>query len=163
KRIAALEAQMGAALFDRIGRDVELTEAGRTLLPFAEHILRELDDGRRAISSLGGRVAGPLSVAMSHHVGLHRLPQGLRDFTAHYPRVHLDMHVLESEDACREVERGRIEMAVITLPLDDRPRLVQRRLWDDHMRVTVARDHPLATEEGLQARDLGSYPAILPG
>lgn len=163
KRIAALESQMGAPLFDRIGRDVALTEAGRTLLPFAEHILRELDDGRRAISSLSGRVAGPLSIATSHHVGLHQLPGVLRGYTARYPDVELDLHFLESEEACREVAQGRIEMAVITLPLEELSRLRCQVLWEDPMRVVVASDHPLAEHRKQDVRDLHDHRAILPG
>ena len=54
KRIAALESELATALFDRIGRQITLTEAGRALLPRARKILDELEDSRRAIRNLSG-------------------------------------------------------------------------------------------------------------
>ncbi len=73
KRIAGLEQQLGVRLFDRLGREVTLTEAGRALLPRAYQILNVLDDTRRALTNLTGAVSGRLTLATSHHIGLHRL------------------------------------------------------------------------------------------
>src|SRR5699024_10664311 len=57
KRIATLEQQLAAKLFDRIGRQVVLTEAGRTLLPRAQQLLSDMADARRAIENLSGEVS----------------------------------------------------------------------------------------------------------
>lgn len=75
KRIAGLEQQLDVRLFDRLGREVTLTEAGRALLPRAYQILNVLDDTRRALTNLTGEVSGRLTLATSHHIGLHRLPR----------------------------------------------------------------------------------------
>ncbi len=85
KRIAALEQQLNARLFDRVGREVNLTEAGRALLPRAYQLLNVLDDTRRALNNLTGEVSGRLVLATSHHIGLHRLPPLLRAFTPATP------------------------------------------------------------------------------
>ena len=74
KRIAGLEQQLKVRLFDRLGRVVSLTEAGRALLPRAYQILGVLDDTRRALTNLNGEISGRLTLATSHHIGLHRLP-----------------------------------------------------------------------------------------
>ena len=87
KRIAALEEELGAKLFDRIGRHVSLTEAGRTLLQRARIILQEVEDSRRLISNLSGTVSGRLSIGTSHHIGLHRLPPVLRRYSAERTRL----------------------------------------------------------------------------
>ncbi len=60
KRIAALEDALGQPLFDRVGRRIDLTDAGRTLLPHARRVLAELEDARRALSRLSGTVSGRL-------------------------------------------------------------------------------------------------------
>src|SRR5699024_10601763 len=99
KRIATLEDQLDARLFDRIGRRVTLTEAGRLLLPRARQILEMVDDSRRALSNLSGNVAGSLTMATSHHVGLHRLPPILKAYVRAHPEVRLDMRFLGSEEA----------------------------------------------------------------
>ena len=162
KRIAALEAQAGAALFDRVGRDIRLTEAGRTLLPYARRSLAEIEDAGRALSRLSGEVGGRLSIGTSHHIGLHRLPAVLRDFTQRYPAVDLDLHFMDSEEACHAVEQGKLELGVVTLPLEPIARLEQKLIWPDPMAFVVASDHPLARKRRLKLAEIARYPALLP-
>ncbi|MFA7387270.1 MAG: LysR family transcriptional regulator [Thiohalobacteraceae bacterium] len=162
KRIAALESAFGARLFDRIGRAVRLTEAGQTLLPRARRVLAELEDGRRALANLHGQIAGPLRLATSHHIGLHRLPSALRAFVQRYPEVTLDLHFMDSEAACRAVETGDFELAVVTLPPEDRPNLERLGVWDDPLAIVCAPDHPLARRRRIAVADLAEFPAILP-
>lgn len=162
KRIAALEAAFGARLFDRIGRTVDLTEAGRALLPRARRILAELDDTRRALADLSGAVGGTLRLGTSHHIGLHRLPPALRAFASRYPEVSLDLHFMDSEAACHAVETGDLELAIVTLPPEPRASLDMRPVWADPLVVVCAPDHPLAQRRRLQIVDLAAYPAILP-
>src|SRR5690606_7583070 len=97
KRIALLEEQLKSPLFDRIGRQVVLTQAGQVLLSKATLILREVTAAQRAIADLKGEVEGKLSIATSHHVGLHYLPPYLREFSTQFPQVKLDLHFLDSE------------------------------------------------------------------
>jgi DNA-binding transcriptional LysR family regulator len=162
KRVGALETELETRLFDRIGRTVQLTEAGRLLLPRAQHILQELEDSRRAIAGLSGEVAGVLAVGTSHHVGLHHLPPVLRSFTTEHVAVELDLRFMDSEAACRAVEQGELELAVVTLPPRPSPRLLSQPLWPDPLHLAVAADHPLARQSRLQLADLAAWPAILP-
>lgn len=162
KRIATLEEQLGHALFDRVGRGIAPTEAGRAFLPHARRLLAELEDGHRALDSLSERVAGRLGLALSHHVGLHRMPPVLRRYVRTYPEVAMNVAFLGSEAACEAIVRGHLELAVITLPQPPRPDLVQHEVWPDPMRVFVAPDHPLAREPAPAPQHLGTYPALLP-
>lgn len=163
KRVAQLEQQLGCRLFDRVARQVDLTEAGRTLLPRARDILRAGADARQAICDLSGTVAGPLRIALSHHVGMHRLPESLRTYAARYPGVALDVRFMESEAAYEAVLQGAFDIAVITLSPDSHPRIQARPLWVDPLALVVAPDHPLAACRQLAAEQLCAYPAILPG
>ena len=163
KRIASLEEKLGARLFDRIGRRISLTEAGRALLPHARNILTELEDGRRAIANLAqGRLKGSLAMATSHHIGLHRLPQILRAYAARYPDVELDLSFLDSEQACRTIERGELELAVITLPSNTRGELTHIPLWDDPLSLVFSPKHPLPESPRISLPTLSRLPAILP-
>jgi len=163
KRIALLEAELAVGLLDRLGRRVLLTEAGRTLLPRARHILRELEDSRRLLRNLSGQVAGQLTVATSHHIGLHRLPPVLRRFVAEYPSVQLDMRFTDSELGCEAVLRGEAELAIVTLPTVAHPPLQEQLIWRDPLVAVAGRDHPLAGEDPVTAAQLAAHPAILPG
>jgi DNA-binding transcriptional LysR family regulator len=162
KRIAVLEQQLGAALFDRVGRQVMLTGAGRTLLPYANRVLQDIEDGRRALSHLSGEVGGRLSVGTSHHIGLHRLPPVLSTFTAAYPEVDLDLHFMDSEDACAAVARGELELGIVTLPTQAVANLETRLVWADPLAVVAAPRHPLAQKRSLRLAELAAHPALLP-
>lgn len=163
KRIATLEAELGQPLFDRLGRRIMLTEAGQTLLPRARSIVADLKDARRALAKLTEGVRGLLSMATSHHIGLHRLPPILRYFNRHYPEVELDLHFMDSEEAARAVVQGRLELAVITLPSNPDPQLKVIPIWEDPMAIVTAPGHALGRERHANKQTLTRYPAILPG
>ena len=163
KRIAALEQQLDARLFDRIGREVSLTEAGRALLPRAYQILNVLEDTRRALTNLNGEVSGRLTLATSHHIGLHRLPPLLRAFTRAHPQVALDIQFLDSEVAYEEVLHGRAELAVITLAPETREPVHAVAVWDDPLDFVAAPEHPLARNGAVTLADVALHPAVFPG
>jgi DNA-binding transcriptional LysR family regulator len=162
KRIATLEQELGARLFDRIGRHISLTEAGQALLPRAHVILQEMEDSRRLIGNLSSEVNGRLSIGSSHHIGLHRLPPVLRRFTPAFPEVKLDLQFMDSETACRAVQAGRLELAIVTLPLKPPEGLKSERIWRDPLDVVVGRKHALAGRHRISRQQLTRHPAILP-
>jgi DNA-binding transcriptional LysR family regulator len=163
KRIASLEHQLNVRLFDRLGREVSLTEAGRALLPRAYQILNVLDDTRRALTNLNGEISGRLTLATSHHIGLHRLPPLLRAFTRAHPQVALDIQFLDSEVAYEEVLHGRAELAVITLAPETREPVHAVAVWDDPLDFVAAPEHPLARNGAVSLTDVAHHPAVFPG
>lgn len=163
KRIAQLEEQLGCRLFDRIARTVTLTESGRQLLPRAERILREIQDTRQAIADLAGSVSGSLRLAISHHIGLHRIPPLLKAYTASYPDVQVDINFMDSEQAYEKILHGRYELAAITLAPDAHPRISTLEVWPDPLAFMVSPDHLLARKSFVSLEELSQYPAILPG
>ena len=163
KRIAGLEQQLGVRLFDRLGREIGLTQAGRALLPRAYQILNVLDDTRRALTNLSGEISGRLTLATSHHIGLHRLPPLLRAFTRAHPQVALDIQFLDSEVAYEEVLHGRAELAVITLAPDTREPVRSIAVWDDPLDFVAAPEHPLARSSSVTLADVARHPAVFPG
>ena len=162
KRIAALESELDARLFDRIGRTVTLTEGGVALLPRAQKLLMELEDSIRAISSLSGEVRGTLRFATSHHIGLHRLPPNLKRFTQMYPQVRLDIRFMDSEAACVAVEHGELELGIVTLPPEPSIKLTTEVIWEDPLGIVVSRNHPLAEQADVTLDQLAQHVAVLP-
>jgi DNA-binding transcriptional LysR family regulator len=163
KRIQALEARLESRLFDRVGKRVHLTGAGRVLLPRAEALLRAARDAERELRDLGREVAGELRLATSHHVGLHRLAPCLRTFTRRYPDVQLDIRFEDSEDAYELIRRGDTEMAVVTLNPAGDADLSCEPLWDDPLGFMVAAEHPLTRGGRLSMADLAATQPVLPG
>lgn len=166
KRIALLETQVTQPLFDRIGRSVQLTEAGSALVPRAKRILQEIADTKQFMSDIRGSVSGPLRIATSHHIGLHRLPPFLKTYSQQYPEVHLQLTFIDSEQAINAILQGEFELALITLPeaiLDNTiENIQQHHLWQDPMEFIVNNNHPLSLKKKIKLSDLAAYPAILP-
>tara|TARA_R110002096_G_scaffold372679_3_gene566104 strand:+ start:10944 stop:11828 length:885 start_codon:yes stop_codon:yes gene_type:complete len=167
KRIALLEEQLNSRLFDRIARSVTLTEAGAALLPRANHILREIADTTQAINDLSGDISGRLRLAISHHIGLHRLPPMLKQFAQNYSDVTIDVDFMDSEKAYEGILQGRFEVAVITLAPEAHPKIEAKSIWPDPLVFMVSDDHPLSSKNATPINstldDLRNYPAILPG
>ena len=162
KRISALEQELNTPLFDRIGKKVQLTEAGLTLLPSAKRILAELDESRRAISNLSGSISGRLRLGTSHHIGLHRLPPVLRAYTAKYPEVDLDIQFMDSEAACEAVLKGELELAIATLPEQAESNLSTEVIWHDPLGIVISKNHTLAKHKHIDINQLIEHAAILP-
>ena len=162
KRIALLEQQLNTRLFDRIGRTVRLTHSGQILLTRANQILQQVEDTERAVRNLAGEVAGQLSLATSHHVGLWRLPAVLRRYIASHPGVALDLHFMDSEVAHERIIQGELEMAIITLAPSVHDKLVAEPIWRDELVFVAAPGHPLSEEQNIRVDDLAEYSAILP-
>ena len=162
KRISSLEQELGEALFDRIGKSVQLTAAGEALMPSAQRILAEMEESKRLINNLNNKVCGTLSIGTSHHIGLHRLPPVLRAFTAQFPDVDLDIHFMDSEAACEAVLNGKLELAVATLPEKKIHNLHSEIIWPDPIGVVVGTQHPLAAQTIISRDELLEHSAILP-
>ncbi len=159
KRISSLEKSLNTRLFDRIARKTRLTEAGQILLQRAQKILLELEDTRRLITNISSHVGGELSLGISHHIGLHRLPPILKQYTQQYPDVKLDLKFIDSEAACQAVEKNELEIAVVTLPNQPSNALKLLPVWQDSLAFVTAPDFPL---QHATPQTLATHPAILP-
>jgi DNA-binding transcriptional LysR family regulator len=162
KRIAKLEERLNHRLFDRMGRELQLTEAGRALLPRAEAILRDIGDLERSIRDLSGEIVGTLRVATSPHIGLHHLPPILREFASAHANVNLQFEFLDSELAHDKVTTGDCELAVVTLDPNMESHLESFTIWEDPMFAVASIDHELAQLAQVDLNALSSCPAILP-
>jgi DNA-binding transcriptional LysR family regulator len=163
KRVAQLEAQLNATLFDRIGRTISTTEAGQALLPHARAVQLELQAATQSVRDLAGEVRGQLRLATSHHIGLHRLPPVLSLFSKNFPAVQLDIDFMDSEQAYELTLRGEVELAIVTLAPAPVAKIVTRPIWPDPLDFMVQAGHELTMRKNLDIKELSKYPSILPG
>ena len=161
-RIRQLEISIDTELFDRISKRSILTPNGKAFKPHAERILQELKSYRSGLSRQQDSPSGSLSFATSHHIGLHRLPGTLRDFKIRYPQVDLDLHFMDSEDACDAIANNELELAIVTLPELANEKLNCEPVWVDQLVVVMAADHPLARQHEIDPAELLEHAAILP-
>lgn len=162
KRIANLEAQLDTKLFDRISRKVYLTEAGALLLPKARAILNELENTRQAIHALTGEISGTLSLTISHHLGLHRLPNLLKAFADQHKAIELDVHFSDSEKAYEGIAQGQFELAINTLSPQEKSKITALPLWRDDLFFVCAKNHALVKQQNLGLTELANHRCLVP-
>lgn len=162
KRIALLESNLDVVLFERYGQRVQLSEAGKTLLPDARDIINKAHAMKQHSEMSKTSITGKLRIATSHHIGLYRLPNILKKFTQHYPDVQLNMHFTDSEIAYDEINQGLFDLAIATLPKKPSSTVTTIPLWQDELLVMLSQNHPLSHKDKLTLQDLADFPAILP-
>lgn len=162
KRIAALEIQLDCQLFERLGHQVLLSEAGQQLLPHAKSMYQNYQELIGYHHTQAKEITGNLRIATSHHIGLYRLPQFLKQFVQQFPKVQLDMHFTDSEIAYQEVIHGQSDLAIATLPLKPNKSIHTEALWQDELVVMFSCDHPLKSANTITLKQLAQHPAILP-
>ncbi|SOC02523.1 LysR family transcriptional regulator [Rhodobacter maris] len=157
--ISALEARHGTKLFDRIGRGIKLTEAGRLFLPEARAVLARAAAAERVLDDLAGLSRGSLRIAASQTLATYWLPPLVVRFHARHPGIALDLLTANSETVSREVaalsaDLGFIEGGAVQEGLIDRP------FGADELFFVVAPTHPWAQRTPTPA-DLAAGPWIM--
>jgi DNA-binding transcriptional LysR family regulator len=113
QRIAALEGELRASLFDRRAGKVALTDAGERLYRYARQILALHEQARGDLGGLHPSVSGDLPIAASSVPGECFLPALLSTFHARYPEVHVRATVSDSGEVISDVEKGRASLGLI--------------------------------------------------
>lgn len=166
KRVAALESELSTKLFDRVGRTIHLTEAGRVLLPSARQISAELSRIENVICNLGDEVSGTLCIGTTEYIATHFMPDTLKTFHKNYPKVALELKFANSQETLQALESGVLELALCSLPEKElrrlAPKLNQDPIWSDNLVFVASTDHPLTKSDYVDLTGLANYPAILP-
>ncbi|SHK47101.1 DNA-binding transcriptional regulator, LysR family [Marinobacter antarcticus] len=162
KRLAALENQLGTTLIDRSHRQIRVTDSGARLLPYARKILDEIHNARIALSPDSGLIEGELQIIASHHIGLHHLPNWLRRFKREFPKVVINLQLMESDAAYEQMRKRNAELAFVTLSDSMAPSFDVFAHWPDPMAFVAGADHPLARLAKPKLADLAKHPALLP-
>lgn len=162
KRIQNLEGRLDVKLFERLQREITLTDAGKALLPHALNILHNFDNAKQAVRDTSGEVKGDLRIVASHHIGLHRLPLILREFSKRHPLVDLHLNFLDSESAYALLQENNADIAFITIPEQRREHFITHLVWDDPMAFVCGHQHPLAQLKRVGPKELSQHDAILP-
>jgi DNA-binding transcriptional LysR family regulator len=158
-QVHALEEELGVPLFDRLGRGLSLTTAGKDFLSYAERLLGLAEEARLSTSS-GGQPAGRLTIAASESLLTYRLPDLLRTFQCEFPAVEIALH---TSAVCASVLAMDpvVDLAItIDEPVRD-PQFVVQTLRAERMVSAVWSDHPLAHLKRVTAKEIGEYQILL--
>ena len=150
RQIRDLEDELGAALFERTARDVQLTAAGRRFLVDARALLQRADEAGQRFRAVATRVSGELRVGYSPVPLVELVPRALRLLRRTSPQVRVNLLDLSSDEGLLGVSRRTLDLALGVRPPPARARgLAFERLTELAIGVIVAVDHPLARRRSV--------------
>jgi LysR family hydrogen peroxide-inducible transcriptional activator len=158
QQILKLEDEIGQPLFDRVGRTVRLTEAGRLLKQRVDQAVKLLDDAKRELRDEGD--AGHLVVAAIPTIAPYLLPSLVADFSKRCPRAEIDIVEDVTAGILRRCHQGEVDLAVVALPIPG-DALQITPLFSEELLLAMSADHPLAQKPRIRLRDLTEVPFIL--
>jgi len=158
-QIRQIEDMTGFTLFERIGRQAVLTEAGAVLLAQARIVLQALRDADRGLAGLQGAVGGRVALG-AVSTAKYIVPHVLARFQAQYPGVAIELDFGNREQICNGLARGRIDLAVMGQPPEGSD--VMAVAFAAHPSVIIAPSgHRLADAEVLAMSALAAEPLIV--
>jgi len=160
QQILKLEAELGARLFDRLGRSVRLTEVGKAFLPRALSVLRELEAARSEVVESKESVSGQVSVGVIPTVSPYFLPPVLAAFAKLFPKAAVTVLEEITPVLLERLRAGSIDIAVLALPVRghefEASPLVTERLF-----AALPKNHRLARNSSIALRELRKEPFLL--
>jgi len=138
QQIKALEDELGVALFDRASGRVELTEAGRVLLGYAERLRSTTEEAVQALAELSGQRAGELAVGASQTIGQYLLPSLLAGFERENPRVQVRSISGNTDEVLEALASHEVELALIEGPTKRRDVVTTPFMRDELVLVAPA-------------------------
>src|SRR3954453_9497588 len=149
EQIRPLEAELGVPLFARAGRGLELTEAGRLLMPQAERTLdaaREAQESVREVRDVTGGTVAFGTFGSAHH---YLLAGRIGDFRARHPTVRVRAGGQNSVEVAETVREVQLEAGLVALPIDDRGLEVRPVMREELLYISASSrrtDEPMTIE-----------------
>ena len=158
-RIQALERELGEALFERNGRGVRLTDVGGSFLPYAQRVLKALQEGRDALEGLRSLQLGALRLGSAFTVSTYVLPKILKTYHERLPGVEISVKTGRSEEVLRMVLCDEVQAGVIRAVVH--PDIETVQLYEDEVMLATNPEHPFAGSGEATLEDVGRQPLIL--
>lgn len=142
--IQSLESEYGVKLFHRIGRRIEITEAGRLLKLEAPKILDQVALTERGLRELNDLQRGELNVGASFTIGNYWLPQKISQFKRKYPEISVNCTLANADDICNGTATGLFDLGVIAGEVKPmlKKTLEEEIVGSDRLQIVVGKSHP---------------------
>lgn len=151
--IRALEDRYGVLLFNRVGRRIETTEAGRAFLIEAKNTLASAGAAEMMLSEMGGLQRGSLRLQASQTIASYWLPPLLVAFQQRHPAIDIDLTVGNTHSVTQAVLAGSADLGFVEGELEDGA-LTIKTIGQDRLVIVVAPGHPWAGGRALKAQEL---------
>lgn len=153
--IRALETSSGVQLFNRVGRSIELSPAGRRFLPEAKAVLEHIASARQVLENASQSIAGSVAIAASQTIAGYWLPRRLAAFQERNPAVRLNVSIGNTRQVENQVLDGIADLGLVEGRTDS-DLLRRTRVDVDRLVLVVARSHPEVALASSGLPDIGS-------
>jgi len=159
-QIQALESELGVRLFDRLGRRVAMTDAGRRLLDYANRVLKLVEEAHTVVAA-ADEVAGTVIISAPESLCTYRLPPLLGELQTRYPHLQIVFRPGPVADLRRRVLAGEVDIAFLLDEPITSPTLVMTSLGEEPICLVVSPTHSLAQLRLVRPADLASHHLLL--
>jgi DNA-binding transcriptional LysR family regulator len=158
-RIQTLERELGESLFERNGRGVRLSDVGSSFLPYAQRVLKDLQEGRDAVEGLRSLQIGALRLGSAFTVSTYVLPKILKTYHERFPAVEISVKTGRSEEVLRLVLGDEVQAGLVRAVVH--PDVETVHLYEDEVVLVTNSKHPFAASGEARLEDVGRQPLIL--
>ncbi|CAK0776397.1 LysR family transcriptional regulator, transcriptional activator of the cysJI operon [Gammaproteobacteria bacterium] len=158
-QVRQMEEYFNTRLFDRTHNKINLTDAGRQVYEYAEHIFKLYNEMENSVRKMTGEIGGVLTFGASTTIAEYMLPSLLGDFNKRYPEVAIRLRVSNTEGIVAMVENNTIDLGVVEAPVSNKNLVVQTCRIDQLVAI-VPPGHALADKRTVSLSDLLTEPFI---
>jgi LysR family cyn operon transcriptional activator len=159
-QIRQLEDELGAALFDRSGKAVRMTEAGEILRSHMTPALEQIDRGLQALRQPADAITGRIRLGTTPSFNTRMVPQCVATLLNHYPTIQVTVEELAAGAISRRLAAGQLDLAVSYRPAEGSD-LWFEPLYNEELRLVVATRHPLAKRRRVRMVELHGVRMVL--
>ncbi|SEP07504.1 regulatory helix-turn-helix protein, lysR family, partial [Actinacidiphila rubida] len=153
RALGRLEDEVGAELFQRVGRVLRLTPAGRVFKEYADAVLDSYDRGRRAVAEVVDPDAGVVSLAFLHTLGTWLVPRMVTGFRQRFPAVRFELSQAVEIGLAQHLLDAAADL-IITSKDPGHPLIAYRRLLVEPLWLAVPARHRLAQRRQVRLSEV---------
>ncbi|MGQ8874036.1 selenium metabolism-associated LysR family transcriptional regulator [Paenibacillus sp. TSA_86.1] len=159
-QIQSLEDYFGTKLLHRSTKKIELSEAGRTLLPHAKRSVELIRQTDEAMTAFTEKLQGRLQLGASLTIGEYVLPRMLGPFARQYPDISIVMKVMNTTQIMDEILKHQLNFGLIEAPVNH-PDMIVEPVMQDELKLIVPAGHDLAGRGKVNLEEVMNYPFVL--
>lgn len=159
-QIQSLEDYFGSKLLIRSTKKIELSEAGRALMPFAQRSIDLMRETDIAMTQFTDMLAGRLLLGSSLTIGEYVLPRLLGPFGQQYPDITIMLKVMNTTEILEQIVHHQLNFGLVEAPVHH-PDMVMEPVMEDELKLIVPAGHPLCDKKEVFLEEVIAYPFVL--
>ncbi|SFI29673.1 DNA-binding transcriptional regulator, LysR family [Paenibacillus sp. UNC496MF] len=159
-QVQSLEDYFGTKLLQRSTKRIELTEAGRALMPYAQRSIDLIRETDQQMSKFTKQLKGRLQLGASLTIGEYILPRLLGPFGQEFPHIAISMKVMNTAQIMEEIVNHQLNFGLIEAPVNH-PDMHMEAVMSDELKLIVGKAHPLAGSREVELEDVMKHPIVL--